>query len=609
MEVAEPTHFHLAKRLLLPTLCVLMLSNGALAQSAQPSVCDQFEDIRRPAPPGERGTRVTWTAPDDTVTDQEYSVYRSSNPGDMFMVGEPTTVSYAFIYPDGRTVICSFTVTVEEGAPTTCPDGSQPMQCAPNPCTSAVCRGNPNAQCRVNYCTGCTAEFFDTTGTPVQCIEGPQVDRTPPVCQCGDDFTRTIPVGDGGADIRFTECTATDNSGTVRLEDQSHSNGQRFLVGTTEVTYEFSDPSNNRVSCSFRITVIEATCPDGSDPIACLTNPCDTATCSAYPNAACRPNYCGGCNAEFYDDRRNQVDCDQTATCPDGSDPIACLTNPCDTATCSAYPNAACRPNYCGGCNAEFYDERRNQVDCDQTVDRIPPVCECGDDVTSLIPLGVGGANIRFTECTATDNSGTVRLEDSSHTPGQRFLVGTTEVTYEFSDPSNNRVSCSFRITVIEATCPDGSDPIACLTNPCDTAICSAYPNAACRPNYCGGCNAEFYDERRNRMDCDRPAPGGCEYNGRTYALRDSRRTEDGCNTCYCMADGSWSCTEIACESCPDGSQPFECAENPCDVYRCEAVPNAECRPDRCGGCFAKFFDRNTRTEVNCSETGFFTYL
>ena len=35
---------------------------------------------------------------------------------------------------------------------------------------------------------------------------------------------------------------------------------------------------------------------------------------------------------------------------------VNCLVDPCSVATCPNYPQANCRANYCGGCNAEFYD-------------------------------------------------------------------------------------------------------------------------------------------------------------------------------------------------------------------------------------------------------------
>ena len=57
--------------------------------------------------------------------------------------------------------------------------------------------------------------------------------------------------------VTFQEPTATDNSGTATLVSQTHNNAQFFIVGSTDVTYTFSDPNGNRESCIFTVTVTE----------------------------------------------------------------------------------------------------------------------------------------------------------------------------------------------------------------------------------------------------------------------------------------------------------------------------------------------------------------
>ena len=41
-------------------------------------------------------------------------------------------------------------------------------------------------------------------------------------------------------------------------------------------------------------------CPDGSQPVNCLVDPCEYASCPAIKSATCVANYCGGCNARWY---------------------------------------------------------------------------------------------------------------------------------------------------------------------------------------------------------------------------------------------------------------------------------------------------------------------
>ena len=79
-----------------------------------------------------------------------------------------------------------------------------------------------------------------------------------------------------------------------------------------------------------------------------------------------------------------------------------------------------------------------------------PPVCGQTNTVTADTPLGSPGTVVQFTEPQATDNSGTVTLRSRSHSPGQFFQVGTTEVCYTFADPSQNTVDCCFDVIVVE---------------------------------------------------------------------------------------------------------------------------------------------------------------
>jgi eight-cysteine-cluster-containing protein len=54
------------------------------------------------------------------------------------------------------------------------------------------------------------------------------------------------------------------------------------------------------------------------------------------------------------------VCCGSRCTCADGSQPVNCFVDPCQVAP--ECPEGECVANYCGGCNAEFYDARGNAV-------------------------------------------------------------------------------------------------------------------------------------------------------------------------------------------------------------------------------------------------------
>ena len=49
-----------------------------------------------------------------------------------------------------------------------------------------------------------------------------------------------------------------------------------------------------------------------------------------------------------------------TSTCPDGTPMVSCFNDPCGE--CPNYPNARCEVNYCGECNAVYYDESGKNV-------------------------------------------------------------------------------------------------------------------------------------------------------------------------------------------------------------------------------------------------------
>lgn len=47
--------------------------------------------------------------------------------------------------------------------------------------------------------------------------------------------------------------------------------------------------------------------------------------------------------------------------------------------------------------------------------------------------------------------------------------------------------------------CSGGLRRIQCSADPCTMNSCPGVSNAECRPNYCGGCHAEFYYPGTNR--------------------------------------------------------------------------------------------------------------
>ena len=81
--------------------------------------------------------------------------------------------------------------------------------------------------------------------------------------------------------------------------------------------------------------------------------------------------------------------------------------------------------------------------------DTIPPVISgCPSGATAVAPQGQTSASVTWNEPTATDNSGGNVQRSSNRSPGQTFGLGSTQVTYTFTDPSGNQATCRFTVTV-----------------------------------------------------------------------------------------------------------------------------------------------------------------
>ena len=86
-----------------------------------------------------------------------------------------------------------------------------------------------------------------------------------------------------------------------------------------------------------------------------------------------------------------------------------------------------------------------------------PVISGCPSDV--IVYTGAGNTTCAqtatWTEPASMDYcEGTVAYASRSHAPGSTFPVGTTIVTYTFTDSKANSSICSFNVTVIDNTTP-----------------------------------------------------------------------------------------------------------------------------------------------------------
>jgi hypothetical protein len=85
------------------------------------------------------------------------------------------------------------------------------------------------------------------------------VDTVPPVINCPEAISQSIPFGQSVAPVFWTIPTASDNSGTAPTvtANPSFTPGQQFQQGTTTITYTATDAAFNSASCTFTVTLTQ----------------------------------------------------------------------------------------------------------------------------------------------------------------------------------------------------------------------------------------------------------------------------------------------------------------------------------------------------------------
>lgn len=77
-----------------------------------------------------------------------------------------------------------------------------------------------------------------------------------------------------------------------------------------------------------------------------------------------------------------------------------------------------------------------------------PVIDGCPAVVTEVVELGITSTPIFWIEPMATDISGVSILTMRSHEPSDVFPVGSTTVTYVFSDGVGNTATCTFMVFI-----------------------------------------------------------------------------------------------------------------------------------------------------------------
>ena len=178
---------------------------GSISVDSVPPVCGSIDDITQTLPLGATSIPVSWTEPQATDNCGPATLQSMSHtPGSFFTPGT-TPVTYVFADGSGNATPCSFQVTILE------PSNPPPV------------------------ITFCPSDISSTTS-----------------CNAGGSTTP----------VTWQQPIATDNSGMVNLQSQSHQSGEAFPVGMTQVTYIFINPSGKTATCTFMVTITEGKLQD-----------------------------------------------------------------------------------------------------------------------------------------------------------------------------------------------------------------------------------------------------------------------------------------------------------------------------------------------------------
>jgi hypothetical protein len=217
----------------------------------------------------------------------------------------------------------------------------------------------------------------------------------------------------------------------------------QFSPGTTTVNVYTSDSGGNFATCAFEIVVVDTelpmiSCPAGTFAAPMLF-PTDEDVCT-YTNIGT------GMDPLSFQDN-----------CPDVVVHYTLLGvttgNGFNTLDGQAFNTGFTTVRW------TVTDVAGNTATCSFMVavidDQSPTVVGCPGDIEADSDPDYCGATVTWTEPTALDNcDGPLTYQTRSHTPGSIFQVGTTQVSYTFSDSEGNQEECVFEIIVTDVESP-----------------------------------------------------------------------------------------------------------------------------------------------------------
>ncbi|XP_038068280.1 mucin-3A-like isoform X2 [Patiria miniata] len=576
-----------------------------------PFVQEFPEDITVTVPFGSTNTPVNWPQPQVTDNSGTVNTITNRQPGSSFPPGT-TPVMYTFTDPSGNIVTRTFDVNVvvlpdneapsvtrfpadititvpygEEEAvvnwdePTSTDNSGSTLQTPSRPSGSTFPVGN----------TPVTYTFTDPSGNIYERTFNVNVVQLPDgiiprIVDSPEDIEVFVPFGTTGSNVNWSPPTATDNSGRV-TPTTSQEPGSFFPLGTTPVTYVFTDPSGNEARTTFTVKVTEL--PDSIPPM--ITSMSEDITITV-------PFQSPGTTVSW--------------TEPTATDNSGTFSSTRTNEPGSFFPTGSVTP-----VTYTFTDPAGNPVSTTFTVRVVeepdrenPMLITCQTDITFHVMMGKAPVPVYFTAPTASDNSGRVNLVMHTKNPGELFNAGRTTVQYRFQDQAGNMADCIFNVDVVEANpcspepCQNGAACVpttlttyTCICPDCFTGETCEAAVDACAANACqNGAACAALSGTCTQYECQCPA---CYIGQYCQTYVDSCENHQCANGAQCTASPD-SCIEYTCQ-CPPCFTGRYCdvPVSACDSHACQSgglcvpsslTPNAlySCSQYRCScsGCF-----------------------
>ncbi|MEO9796534.1 MAG: LamG-like jellyroll fold domain-containing protein, partial [Crocinitomicaceae bacterium] len=302
-------------------------------------------------------------------------------------------------------------------------------------------------------------------------------------------------------------------------------------------TYSVTDDCGNSINVTQTITVNDVTNPTASNPVAvnveCIgdvpaadvsvvtdeADNCTTAPVVAFVSDVSDGNTCPEVITRTYsvtDDCGNSTNVTQTITVNDITNPtasnpaainvecaadvpsadISVVTDEADN--CTVAPTVAFVSDVTDGLSNPETITRTYSVtdDCGNSINvsqaivindiTAPVISGCPSNISQVADASGCTSNVTWTAPTATDNCSASPTISASHAPGSSFGLGTTTVTYTFTDDAGNMSTCSFDVTIT-------SDLTVSPTIPTN-ASCNGATDGQASVNVSGGTTAYTFD-------------------------------------------------------------------------------------------------------------------